>query len=78
MYGDGNTARLTEDVTKSFKQTIDGLSDSLGVDLNNVVSGFIGSKTNGDASKQIEKTESDEGSDDTTSFKEVESDDDNK
>ncbi len=44
MYGDGNTARLTEDVTKSFKQTIDGLSDSLGIDLNTVVSSFLGSK----------------------------------
>ncbi len=44
MYGDGNTARLTEDVTKSFKQTIDGLSDSMGIDLNTVVSNFLGSK----------------------------------
>ena len=77
MYGDGNTARLTEDVTKSFKQTIDGLSDSLGVDLNSVATNFLKNK-GGDAAKQIEKTESDEGSDDTTSFKEVESDDDNK
>ena len=44
MYGEGNTARLTEDVTKSFKQTIDGLSDSMGMDFNSLLSSFIGSK----------------------------------
>ena len=81
MYGDGNTARLTEDVTKSFKQTIDGLSDSLGVDLNNVVTGFIGGKAKDDASRQIAKEEAAENAeeaDDITSFKEVEDDNDDK
>ena len=53
MYGEGNTARLTEDVTKSFKQTIDGLSDSLGIDLNTVVSSFLGSKAAGDITKNL-------------------------
>ena len=72
MYGDGNTARLTEDVTKSFKQTIDGLSDSLGVDLNSVATNFL--KNKGGDAKQIEA----EADDDKTSFKEVETDDENK
>lgn len=49
MYGDGNTARLTEDVTKSFKQTIDGLSDSIGMDLNSLVTTFLGTKMGADA-----------------------------
>jgi flotillin len=44
MYGEGNTARLTEDITKSFKQTIDGLSDSSGMNLNALLSSFVGSK----------------------------------
>ncbi len=57
MYGEGNTARLTEDVTKSFKQTIDGLSDSMGIDLNTVVSSFLGSKAAGSAVNQIAKTD---------------------
>ena len=58
MYGEGNTARLTEDVTKSFKQTIDGLSDSMGIDLNTVVSSFLGSKAAGSVANQIAKTDS--------------------
>jgi hypothetical protein len=53
MYGEGNTAKLTEDVTKSFKQTIDGLSDSMGIDLNTVVSSFLGSKAAGDVTKKL-------------------------
>ena len=44
MYGQGNTARLTEDVTRSFKQTIDGLSDSIGMDLNSLVTTFLAPK----------------------------------
>ena len=53
MYGDGNTARLTEDVTKSLRQTIDGLSDSMGIDLNTVVSSFLGSKAAADIPKNF-------------------------
>ena len=44
MYGEGNTAKMTEDVTKSFKQTIDGIGDSLGIDLGSIVGSFIGTK----------------------------------
>jgi len=44
MYGEGNTAKLTEDVTKTWKQTIDGLSDSMGLDLSTMVSSFLGSR----------------------------------
>lgn len=44
MYGSGNTAKLTEDVTKSFKQAIDGLNDSLGVDLNSVIGDLLTKK----------------------------------
>ena len=59
MYGEGNTARLTEDVTKSFKQTIDGLSDSLGIDLNTVVSSFLGSKAATDNLAKLETKDTD-------------------
>ncbi len=47
MYGSGNTAQLTEDVTKSFKQVIDGIGDSLGIDPAVLVSSFAGSKLAG-------------------------------
>lgn len=46
MYGSGNTARLTEDVTTSFKQVIDGIGDSMGIDLSHVVSDFVAQKMN--------------------------------
>ena len=44
MYGEGNTAKMTEDITKSFKQTIDGIGDSLGINLGTVIGSFAGSK----------------------------------
>lgn len=44
MYGEGNTAKMTEDVTRSFKQTIDGIGDSLGINLSSIVGSFIGTK----------------------------------
>lgn len=46
MYGSGNTARLTEDVTTSFKQVINGIGDSMGIDLSHVVSDFVAQKMN--------------------------------
>ena len=47
MYGEGNTAKMTEDITKSFKQTIDGIGDSLGIDLSSVIGSFAGTKLAG-------------------------------
>ena len=47
MYGSGNTARLTEDVTKSFKQVIDGIGDSLGIDPSVLIASFAGTKLAG-------------------------------
>ena len=47
MYGEGNTAKMTEDITKSFKQTIDGIGDSLGIDLSSVIGSFAGTRLAG-------------------------------
>lgn len=47
MYGEGNTAKMTEDITKSFKQTIDGIGDSLGINLAAVIGSFAGTKLAG-------------------------------
>ena len=47
MYGEGNTAKMTEDITKSFKQTIDGIGDSLGINLGTVIGSFAGTKLAG-------------------------------
>lgn len=40
MYGSGNTAKMTEDITKAFKQVIDGITDSFGVDPTDMIKGF--------------------------------------
>ncbi|MDD6327868.1 MAG: SPFH domain-containing protein [Eubacteriales bacterium] len=44
MYGSGNAAKLTEDVTTSLKQIIDGVGDSLGINPSTMLSSFAGTK----------------------------------
>ena len=44
MYGEGNTARLVEDIVKSTTQVSDGLTESIGLDLKSLLSGFIGGR----------------------------------
>lgn len=47
MYGAGNAAKLTEDVTKSLKQIMDGVGDSLGINPTVLLSSFAGTKLAG-------------------------------
>ena len=47
MYGSGNTAKMTEDVTTSLKQVIDGIGDSLGINPAVLISSFAGTKLAG-------------------------------
>ena len=44
MYGDGNSAKLTKDIMQTVTQVTDGLKESTGVDLQSVLSGFLGGK----------------------------------
>jgi len=44
MYGEGNTTRLVEDIVKSTTQVSDGLTESIGLDLKSLLSGFIGGR----------------------------------
>ena len=44
MYGDGNTAKLVKDIVGTFTQVSDGLKESTGVDVQSVLSGFLGAK----------------------------------
>ncbi len=44
MYGEGNTAKLVEDITKSTTQITTGLTDGLGFDLKSVLAGALGGK----------------------------------
>jgi len=44
MYGEGNSARLIEDIVKSTTQVSDGLTESIGLDLKSLLSGFLGGR----------------------------------
>lgn len=62
MYGEGNTAKLTEDITKTLSQITNGLTDSVGIDLKTIVGSMFGAKLAGVGGvKQIaeEKKDSD-------------------
>ena len=44
MYGDGNSSRMVEDITKSTTQITEGLSAGLGLDIKSLIAGIIGTK----------------------------------
>jgi flotillin len=44
MYGDGNSTKLVKDIVQSTVQITDGLKESTGLDLQAMISGFLGGK----------------------------------
>jgi len=44
MYGEGNAAKMVEDITKSTTQITEGLTESLGIDVKSILAGFLGGK----------------------------------
>lgn len=44
MYGEGNTAKLAEEIGKNGSQLIKGLDQTLGIDVKSLLAGFLGSK----------------------------------
>lgn len=56
MYGDGNSAKLMKDVMSTVVQVTDGLKESTGVDLNAVLSGFLGGSIANNTDAPIVKT----------------------
>lgn len=63
MYGEGNTAKLVEDITKSTTQITEGLTQSLGFDIKSVLAGALGAKMlskddKEESSKEVSKKES--------------------
>ena len=44
MYGDGNQAKMVQDITTTINQIMKGVNDATGVDLNSVLAGYIGGK----------------------------------
>lgn len=44
MYGDGNSTKLVRDVMHSADQVMQGVKESTGIDLGNVLASFVGAK----------------------------------
>jgi len=55
MYGNGNTAALTGDIIKTVTQVSNGLTESLGINLSNVLSSMFGAKLAGVGGNKTEK-----------------------
>lgn len=54
MYGNGNTAALTGDIVKTLTQISNGLTESVGISLPNVLSSMFGAKLAGVGSNKAE------------------------
>ena len=44
MYGEGNTAKLTEEITKNGTQIFDGLEKTTGLDIKSIIAGYLGGR----------------------------------
>ncbi len=44
MYGDGNSTKMVKDVMNSANQIMEGVKESTGIDLANILAGFAGGK----------------------------------
>ncbi len=44
MYGEGNTAKLTEEISKGGTQIFDGLQKATGLDVKSLLAGYLGGK----------------------------------
>jgi flotillin len=57
MYGDGNSTKLVRDVMNSTDQIMEGVKQSVGLDLSALLAGFLGGKVAQAAPAQPESTE---------------------
>ncbi|WP_373485533.1 flotillin family protein [Acetobacterium malicum] len=44
MYGDGNSAKMVKDIVNTMSQVTEGISESTGINLQSLISGFLGGK----------------------------------
>ena len=44
MYGEGNTAKLNEEITKNGTQIVKGLEEATGLDIKSLIAGYLGGK----------------------------------
>ena len=54
MYGDGNSTKMVKDVMNSASQIMEGVKESTGIDLGNILAGFAGGKA---AIREVAATE---------------------
>ena len=53
MYGDGNSAKLLEDIINGTSQVTEGIAQSMGIDVKSLVAGMLGGKLAGGEDKTI-------------------------
>ena len=44
MYGDGNSTKMVKDIVNTMSQVTEGISESTGINLQSLISGFLGGK----------------------------------
>ena len=54
MYGDGNSTKLMKDVMSSTNQIFEGVKEATGLDMQSMISGFVGGKAS-QSSKDSDK-----------------------
>ncbi|MCL2545219.1 MAG: SPFH domain-containing protein [Clostridia bacterium] len=47
MFGEGNSAKLVEDIVRATTQVSDGFTEGMGVDLKSLLAGFVGGRLGG-------------------------------
>ena len=53
MYGEGNSAKLLEDIITGTSQVTEGIAQSMGIDVKSLVAGMLGGKLAGGEDKTI-------------------------
>lgn len=53
MFGEGNGSKLVGDIVNSTKQVAEGIKSSTGIDIQAVLSGFLGSKLNDSTPNEV-------------------------
>ena len=53
MYGEGNSAKLLEDIITGTSQVTEGITQSMGIDVKSLVAGMLGGKLAGGADKTV-------------------------
>jgi len=53
MYGEGNSAKLLEDIITGTAQVTEGITQSMGIDVKSLVAGMLGGKLAGGEDKTI-------------------------